>query len=102
MGATPNWEVTLSGRANKEKGRLSPAIQSQLALLIKEMEILGPIRNNWKNFSPLKKGPGVPEDSYHCHIKKGRPTYVVCWWIVNKKEKKIEVYYVGTHENAPY
>lgn len=51
----------------------------------------------WKNFSSL-----TGNDSYHCHLKKGKPTYVACWRIVSKKEKIIEVYYVGTHQNTPY
>ena len=42
------------------------------------------------------------EDKRHCHLIKGRPTYVCCWAIINKQKKIIEVYYVGTHEKAPY
>ena len=41
-------------------------------------------------------------DKRHCHLQKGRPTYVCCWEVINKKRKIIEVYYVGTHEKAPY
>lgn len=96
------WRVTISSRADKDKNRLPTVIQDQLALLVKEMELVGPIRKDWKNFSLLKKKPGVPENAFHCHLKKGRPTYVACWWIVSKNERRIEVYYVGTHENAPY
>jgi hypothetical protein len=42
------------------------------------------------------------DNEYHCHIEKGRPTYVVCWRIADKNKKNIEVYYAGTHEKAPY
>jgi len=66
------------------------------------MAILGPYRSNWKNFGPLHKGKGIPEGAFHCHLKKGKPTFVACWQIISKKEKTIEVFYVGTHENAPY
>lgn len=65
-------------------------------LLIKEMELLGPTIGNWPNFSKLSKV------EFHCHLKKGKPTYVACWEVVNKKIKLIEVCYVGTHEKAPY
>lgn len=37
---------------------------------------------------------------HHCHLRKGKPTYVACWAVTN--ENKIEVFYVGTHEGAPY
>ncbi len=39
---------------------------------------------------------------HHCHLKKGHPTYVVCWRVTSKQLKTVEVYYVGTHEKAPY
>lgn len=97
-----SWHVRCSTRADKDKDKLPVHIQDQIALLIKEMEILGPYRKNWKNYSPLKKGHNIPENAFHCHLKKGNPTYVACWLILNKKEKRIEVFYVGTHENCPY
>lgn len=64
-------------------------------MLMKEIEFLGPIRGNWKNYSKL----GSIE--HHCHLKSGKPTYVVCWRVF-KDSKLVEVYYVGTHEKAPY
>ena len=60
------------------------------------MEESGPIRGNWPNFSKLEKS------DYHCHLKKGKPTYVACWRMINKQIKLLEIYYVGTHEKAPY
>ena len=56
----------------------------------------GPVRGDWPNFSKLGK------NTYHCHLKKGKPTYVACWRMLDKSKKVIEVYYVGTHEKAPY
>ncbi len=70
--------------------------------LAKEIELLGPIRKDWSNFSSLKKASGLPDNSYHCHLKKGKPTYVACWYVEDKKVKIVEIYYVGTHEKAPY
>lgn len=62
--------------------------------------IKGPFLPDWPNYSKLhgKKG----KDRRHCHLQKGRPTYVCCWEVINKERKIIEVYYVGTHEKAPY
>jgi hypothetical protein len=64
--------------------------------LEKDMEVNGPIRGEWPNFSALS------DNSYHCHLKKGRPTYVAIWEVKNKEIKLIEVTYAGTHEKAPY
>jgi hypothetical protein len=41
-------------------------------------------------------------EKYHCHLKAGRPTYVACWELIDKKIRILEVYYVGTREKAPY
>jgi hypothetical protein len=95
------WKVDLSRRADKDKNDLPEKVQAQIFLLAQEMRTLGPIRRNWPNFSSLE-GKGLPKDTFHCHVKKGKPTYVACWNIVSKKERKIEVFYVGTHANAPY
>jgi len=92
------WSVGLTKRAGKQLDSLPTAIQQKFDLLAKELEVSGPLRANWSNYSALK-GQG---QRYHCHIKKGRPTYVVCWEVVNKEIKLIEVYYVGTHEKVPY
>jgi len=96
------WNVDFSHRTDKNKDKLPTAIQDQLAVLVKEITLLGPYRINWKNYGPLKKGPGIPDNAHHCHLKKGRPTYVACWRIVNKIDKRVEVFYVGSHENSPY
>lgn len=96
------WDARLSPRADKKKNKLPSAIQDQLALLVKEMNVLGPYRVNWKNYGPLRKGGEIPQDAFHCHLKKGNPTFVACWRIVSKKDRRIEVYYVGTHEGSPY
>ena len=90
------WKVLLSKKAAKQNKALGLPIQAVFALLLKEIELLGPFRVNWKNYGKLTK------TKFHCHLKKGNPTYVACWQIMDKKIKITEVYYVGTHENAPY
>ncbi len=100
-----SWTVELSPAAKKQVKMLfkeHPQVYAQFALLAKEIEIVGPFRKNWPHFGALGKGRGIPQDSYHCHIKSGKPTYVACWYIENKKIKVVEIYYVGTHEKAPY
>lgn len=90
------WQVELTSKATKQMEHLSRDIKDRLSLFMMELELYGPIRGNWANFGKLANG------EYHCHIKRGRPTYVICYRVIDKKIKIIEVYYVGTHEKAPY
>lgn len=91
------WTVTLIGQARKAYKELPDGVKESLFALIFELEIKGPLRHNWPNYGKIKG----KENISHCHIEKGRPTYVVCWK-VEKNKKYIEVYYAGTHEKAPY
>ena len=90
------WTVTISKRARKHLERLPKPIIKNLVALIREIEVLGPVRGNWPNYSPLG------HDRHHCHIKKSRPTYVAVWEVRDKEIRLVEVTYAGTHENAPY
>ncbi len=92
------WQVGFSRKAAKQTSKLSHDIQSIVSALVAELEIKGPMVPGWKNFGKLKS----QGEKFHCHIKSGRPTYVVCWETIDKKIRILEVYYVGTHENAPY
>lgn len=90
------WTVTEKKRLNKLVRKLPENVQDLLIALKKDMEANGPIRGDWPNFSALSG------NRYHCHLKKGRPTYVAIWEVINKEIKLIEVTYAGTHEKAPY
>jgi hypothetical protein len=97
-----NWKVHLSKTASKQyeklkkSGQIKPSIIDIIDFLVIELKEKGPERLDWPNYSKLSK------DNYHCHLKKGHPTYVACWKVMDSKLKHIEVYYVGTHEGAPY
>ncbi len=90
------WTVKLSGKAEKSVKRLPLPVQKALVLLLQDMEEGGPVRGNWPNYSKLGAG------RHHCHLKKGRPTYVVVWEERAGQVRLIEVIYAGTHEKAPY
>ena len=90
------WRVNFSGKAAKQYRGLSAGVKESSDALIREIERQGPVRGNWKNYGKLGN------ECHHCHLKSGRPTYVACWEVVDKTEKIVEVYYVGTHEKAPY
>jgi len=91
-----NWTVTVSKQAVKRIAKLPKRVKASLFTLLAEMEIKGPVRGNWPNYSKL----GTKKR--HCHLKKGKPTYVAVWQVVNDEIKLIEVIYAGTHEKAPY
>lgn len=96
-----DWIVTFSREAGKQYNKLlrngsKPSINDTIDLLVQDIQKRGEEQPSWPHFGPLGK------NHFHCHLRKGRPTYVACWKIIDKKTKKIEVYYVGTHEGAPY
>ncbi len=95
------WSVRFSNSASKQYKKLKksgtrPCITDVIDLLVLELKQKGPVRVNWPNYGKLATG------YYHCHLRKGHPTFVACWVVMNEKLKHIEVFYVGTHENAPY
>lgn len=75
---------------------LSQRVQDSLQLLLDELERKGPVRGNWPNYSKLSR------TRHHCHLQKGRPTYVAVWEVRDRKQHLVEVTYVGTHARASY
>ena len=76
--------------------RLPSLVRDALCTLMREMEISGPVRGNWLNYSLMSHG------RRHCHLKKGKPTYVVVGEVTNREIRLIEVIYAGTHEKVHY
>lgn len=97
----PDWTVTFSREAAKQFDKLKlngsrPPVRDAIGALVANLQNNGPQLPSWPNFGSLGK------ECFHCHLRKSRPTFVACWRVIDKKNKKIEVYYVGTHEGAPY
>lgn len=84
--------VSIKKKAVKAARELPAAQHASLQALIVDLEKNGPIRGNWPNYSKLGAG------EHHCHLSY---RYVACWR-ENGNELELEVYYVGTRENAPY
>ena len=91
------WTVNVSKKASKQYKKLPKAIKGHFVTLLRDLTLSGPVVC-WQNFSKLSGKKNV----YHCHIKKGNPTYVAVWSVIDKQIKVMEVHYVGTHEKAPY
>ena len=98
------WDVCLSAKALKQQNKLPKDLQFVLLLLTEDLTYKGGNPGshcpNYKKFKGLK-GQTKNEDWRHCHLQKGNPTYVCCWKVL-EDSRTIEVYYVGTHTNAPY
>jgi len=75
-------------------------VQIAMTALVAELGVCGPALHGkgWKNYGKLRGQP----DAYHCHLTSGRPTYVACWKRIDHSVRIVEIYYVGTHEKAPY
>lgn len=91
-----SWTVSIKPKVAKVLKKLPVSVRDQLILLAKEMTLTGPVRGNWPNYSKLGTA------RHHCHLRKGRPTYVAVWEELPDGIRLIEVTYVGTHEKAPY
>jgi len=90
------WTVTLHREVAKVAQTLPQPVQDLLRLLLEELEGQGPVRGNWPNYGKLSR------TRHHYHLKKGRPTYVAVWEERDRRQRLLEVIYVGTHEKAPY
>lgn len=101
---TSEWKVYFSKAALKQykllkkSGMKKPSVIDAIDALVLDLELNGPIATNWPNFGQIKVNKN--KIYFHCHVKKGNPTVVACW--MKQKENKLEVFYVGSHENAPY
>ena len=88
-----SYTVTVKKSVLKRFDRLPKNVQERFYLLVNALQVDGPVGGHtFPNYSKLKEG------QYHCHLNR---SYVACWRH-DRKTITIEVYYVGSRENAPY
>lgn len=87
-----SFVVKIKNSASKSALKIPKAERKKFFTLCQELASSGPIRKNWPNFSALGK------NEYHCHLSY---SWVACWRYADQSIL-IEVYYVGSRENAPY
>ncbi len=86
------YRVLISRRILKRIKRIPESIQTRLAILVEQLREKGPLQPGWADYGKL--GP----NKYHCHLSR---SWVACWYW-EKGTIDIEVYYVGSRQNAPY
>ena len=87
------YRIFLKKKMLRTLQQLPEQVQRRFEILYKVLELSGPTGPHyWQNYSKLG------EKEYHCHLTY---RFVACWRY-EKKTITIEVYYVGSRENAPY
>ena len=86
----------LAASVRQRLKKLPKSIEEIFELLLAELGLSGPVQKDWPHYGKLR------EDCYHCHLQRGKPTYVAVWRVLSKKAKVMEVTYVGSHEKAHY
>ncbi len=69
------WMIWFTGKARKQAAKLPSDLKRRLRALAQDLRTRGPNCQGWPNFGKIY----AFEDCFHCHLKKGRPTYVVVW-----------------------
>lgn len=90
------WTVTIANKAAKQARDLPQSVRDAASVLVDDIRDEGPRQPSWPNYGPITGKKGC----HHCHLQKGRPTYVAVWKVIG--ENHVEVLYVGTHEGAVY
>lgn len=90
------WKILFTKDADKGRLKLMKAGRRRelevLAVLIEKLKESGPVQPEFHNYGKLGK------NVYHCHLSR---KWVACWREL-KDTIILEMYYVGTRENAPY
>jgi mRNA-degrading endonuclease RelE of RelBE toxin-antitoxin system len=86
------YEIRISKKVHKNLHKLPKNVRVRFVALAEQLRERGPVAHDWQNY--IKLG----EDRYHCHLTY---SYAACW-THEKGTITIEVYYVGSRENAPY
>ncbi len=87
------WTICFTSKAAKQAHKLPKREQETLGALLRDLKVRGPVVADWPNYSKLGG------DRYHCHLSY---KWVACWTLEDNELKLIEIYYVGSRENAPY
>ncbi|MCP3966241.1 MAG: hypothetical protein GY750_06480 [Lentisphaerae bacterium] len=80
------------GQVEKNLVNLPQKVQDNFIALVHNLSLEGPQQPGWQNYTNFEN------IHYHRHLT---PRHVACWR-PEKTSQTIEVYYVGSREEAPY
>ena len=86
------YKVTVLKKAEKAIRKMPLKERQRFDVLKEDLQESGPVQPDWANYSKLS------DTEHHCHLSY---SWVACWYML-EDEINIEVYYVGSRENAPY
>ncbi|MHC1699993.1 MAG: type II toxin-antitoxin system RelE/ParE family toxin [Humidesulfovibrio sp.] len=95
-----SWTIFITNKATKQIDKLSPNLKEIFEALLRDLQQCGPQLPGWPHFQK-NHGTGKIE-CYHCHLQRGKPTWVAIWRVLDKRARQLEIRYVGTHEKADY
>lgn len=98
----PSWKVEASAKVERQIGKLSTEIEDLFELLKRELELNGRGGEGWPRIGPVWQfGKKRKVVKVHLVPSNRKPCYVALYEVF-KKERRIQVLYVGTHENSPH
>ena len=86
------YNVTVKRKIIRDLQKLPDNVKALFRRLVNDLANIGPVLPQWSHYSKLS------DNTYHCHLGYH---HVACWKCENGTVE-IEVYYVGSRENAPY
>ena len=86
------YEIRVVKKVQKNLFKLPKNIRHRFTALAEQLRENGPVAHEWQNYSKLGA------NRHHCHLTRS----YVAFWSHDKGTITIEVYYVGSRENAPY
>ena len=92
MSGTHKYSVVFTKKVRKSLEKVPQNVRDKFFILTEQLAEYGPVALNWQNYSKLG------QNEHHCHLGY---SWVACW-LHEKGTITIEVYYVGSRENAPY
>jgi len=86
------YSVVVRRRVLRQIERVPQSVRRRLAILLEQLGEKGPLQPGWANYGKLSP------NKYHCHLTRD---WVACWYW-QKGTIEIEVYYVGSRQDAHY
>jgi hypothetical protein len=97
MGYTMKWRVVAARRTLKVLERMPLKARDSFWRLFAVLGDSGPTGpRNWRNYGKLKSR----DAAYHCHLTADH-RWVACWR-AEEDTLVIEIFYLGSHQDAPY